>query len=72
MDSAQDSDLAHFEGNGKFFFINATGLRMYSNFKRKKERKLGVVTLKVALSQKVQGSFFIANFAIKKYSEKLS
>ena len=28
--------------------------------------------LKVALSQKVQDSFFIANFAIKKYSEKLS
>ena len=41
MDSAQDSDLAHFEGNGKFFFINATGLRVYSNFKRKKRVKVG-------------------------------
>jgi hypothetical protein len=28
--------------------------------------------IKVALSQKVQDSFFIANFAMKKYSEKLS
>ena len=41
------------------------------NFSTDREKVDTLNSLKVALSQKVQDSFFIANFATKKYSEKL-